>query len=81
MAVCPLGSVLRRLFLPPLQTLYTYPENWRAFKALIAAQYSGAKVKVLSTPPQFHFGQTNKTPEFLKKFPSGKVSLREGWGS
>ncbi|ERE65242.1 elongation factor 1-gamma [Cricetulus griseus] len=24
-------------------TLYTYPENWRAFKALIAAQYSGAQ--------------------------------------
>lgn len=55
------------------QTLYTYPENWRAFKALIAAQFSGAKVKVLSAPPQFHFGQTNKTPEFLKKFPVGKV--------
>uniref|UniRef100_A0A2K5IW59 GST C-terminal domain-containing protein n=1 Tax=Colobus angolensis palliatus TaxID=336983 RepID=A0A2K5IW59_COLAP len=29
-------------------TLYTYPENWRAFKALIAAQYSGAQVRVLS---------------------------------
>uniref|UniRef100_A0A670ZLZ9 Eukaryotic translation elongation factor 1 gamma n=1 Tax=Pseudonaja textilis TaxID=8673 RepID=A0A670ZLZ9_PSETE len=59
-------------------TLYTYPENWRAFKALIAAQYSGAKIKVLSTPPQFHFGQTNKTPEFLKKFPVGKVPAFEG---
>lgn len=62
---------------PPSQTLYTYPENWRAFKALIAAQYSGAKIKVLSSPPHFHFGQTNKTPEFLRKFPVGKVSL---WG-
>uniref|UniRef100_U3FX32 Eukaryotic translation elongation factor 1 gamma n=1 Tax=Micrurus fulvius TaxID=8637 RepID=U3FX32_MICFL len=59
-------------------TLYTYPENWRAFKALIAAQYSGAKIKVLSTPPQFYFGQTNKTPEFLKKFPVGKVPAFEG---
>ncbi|MGH0187954.1 UNVERIFIED_CONTAM: hypothetical protein FKN15_027471, partial [Acipenser sinensis] len=54
-------------------TLYTYPENWRAFKALIAAQYSGAKVQVASSPPQFHFGQTNKTPDFLQKFPLGKV--------
>ncbi|CAB1337580.1 unnamed protein product [Coregonus sp. 'balchen'] len=27
-------------------TLYTYPENWRAFKAQIAAQYSGARLKV-----------------------------------
>ncbi|XP_060613855.2 elongation factor 1-gamma [Anolis sagrei] len=59
-------------------TLYTYPENWRAFKVLIAAQYSGAKIKVLSSPPQFHFGQTNKTPEFLKKFPVGKVPAFEG---
>jgi elongation factor 1-gamma len=46
-------------------TLYTYPENWRAFKALIAAQYSGAQVCVLYAPPLFHFGQTNRTPEFL----------------
>ncbi|KAK1155002.1 elongation factor 1-gamma-like, partial [Acipenser oxyrinchus oxyrinchus] len=60
------------------QTLYTYPENWRAFKALIAAQYSGAKVQVASSPPQFHFGQTNKTPDFLKKFPLGKVPAFQG---
>ncbi|XP_062469364.1 elongation factor 1-gamma [Pezoporus occidentalis] len=59
-------------------TLYTYPENWRAFKALIAAQYSGAKIRVLSSPPHFHFGQTNKTPEFLRKFPVGKVPAFEG---
>uniref|UniRef100_A0A2K5JAC5 Elongation factor 1-gamma n=1 Tax=Colobus angolensis palliatus TaxID=336983 RepID=A0A2K5JAC5_COLAP len=58
--------------------LYTYPENWRAFKALIAAQYSGAKVRVLSTPPHFHFGQTNRTPEFLRKFPAGKITAFEG---
>uniref|UniRef100_A0A8I3NCW4 Elongation factor 1-gamma n=2 Tax=Canis lupus familiaris TaxID=9615 RepID=A0A8I3NCW4_CANLF len=60
------------------QTLYTYPENWRAFKALIAAQYSGAQVRVLSAPPHFHFGQTNRTPEFLRKFPAGKVPAFEG---
>ena len=59
-------------------TLYTYPENWRAFKALIAAQYSGAQVRVLSAPPHFHFGQTNHTPEFLQKFPAGKVPAFEG---
>lgn len=58
--------------------LYTYPENWRAFKALIAAQYSGAQVRVLSAPPHFHFGQTNRTPEFLRKFPAGKVPAFEG---
>lgn len=51
--------------------LYTYPENFRAFKALIAAQYSGANVQIASN---FEFGKTNTSPEFLKKFPLGKVS-------
>merc|ERR1712002_335773 len=51
-------------------TLYTYPENFRAFKALIAAQYSGAKVNVDNN---FVFGETNKSDAFLKKFPLGKV--------
>lgn len=55
-------------------SLYTYPENFRAFKALIAAQYSGAEVKV---SPNFVFGETNKTEAFLKKFPSGKVSVQK----
>lgn len=53
------------------QTLYTYPENFRAFKVLIAAQYSGANVKVA---PNFVFGETNQKDDFLKKFPLGKVS-------
>ncbi|XP_064551051.1 elongation factor 1-gamma [Drosophila montana] len=55
-------------------TLYTYPENFRAYKALIAAQYSGAKVKVADN---FLFGKTNKSEPFLKKFPSGKVPAFE----
>lgn len=54
-----------------LQTLYTYPQNFRAYKALIAAQYSGAQIKIAD---DFVFGETNKTEEFLKKFPLGKVS-------
>merc|ERR1712142_358959 len=45
-------------------TLYTYPENFWAFKALIAAQYSGAKVTV---DPAFVFGESNKSDAFLKK--------------
>ena len=69
-------NVLFRVFSP--QTLYTYPENWRAFKALIAAQYSGAQVRVLSAPAHFHFGQTNRTPKSLHKFPAGKVPAFEG---
>lgn len=55
-------------------TLYTYPENFRAYKALIAAQFSGAKVQVAS---DFVFGQTNKSEAFLKKFPLGKVPAFE----
>uniref|UniRef100_A0A671VR05 Eukaryotic translation elongation factor 1 gamma n=1 Tax=Sparus aurata TaxID=8175 RepID=A0A671VR05_SPAAU len=59
-------------------TLYTYPENWRAFKAQIAAQYSGARLKVASNPPAFTFGQTNRTPAFLNNFPLGKVPAYQG---
>jgi elongation factor 1-gamma len=58
-------------------TLYTYPENFRAFKAQIAAQYSGANVKVVSSPPDFKYGETNKTAAFLKKFPTGNVPAFE----
>lgn len=62
-----------------VQTLYTYPESFRAAKALIAAQYSETSIKVVSEPPQFILGTTNTTPEFLAKFPLGKVSF--AWGS
>lgn len=55
-------------------TLYTYPDNFRAFKALIAAQYSGAQVKISD---KFVFGETNTSKEFLAKFPTGKVPAFE----
>ncbi|CAE1237496.1 EEF1G [Acanthosepion pharaonis] len=58
-------------------TLYTYPENFRAYKILIAAKYSGANVTVASAPPAFQFGETNKSKEFLDKFPIGKVPAFE----
>lgn len=58
-------------------TLYTYPDNFRAFKALIAAQYSGFKLKVAEN---FVFGETNREPAFLKKFPLGKVPALEADG-
>ncbi|XDV37069.1 hypothetical protein PO909_006751 [Leuciscus waleckii] len=59
-------------------TLYTYPENWRAFKAQIAAQYSGARLKISNAPPAFTFGQTNRSPAFLSNFPLGKVPAYQG---
>lgn len=58
-------------------TLYTYPDNFKAFKALIAAEYSGTKVQVVSTPPDFVLGETNATKEFLAKFPLGKLPAFE----
>lgn len=55
-----------------IMLLYTYEGNFRAYKALIAAQFSGANVKIA---PNFVFGETNKSEGFLKKFPLGKVSV------
>jgi elongation factor 1-gamma len=53
--------------------LYTYPGNFRAFKALIAAQYNGVDIEV----PEFKMMEDNQTPEFLAKNPLGKVPLLE----
>ncbi|XP_070577572.1 elongation factor 1-gamma-like [Ptychodera flava] len=58
-------------------TLYTYPDNFRAHKIQIAAEYSGARLKVVSEPPEFKLGETNKTDAFLNKFPVGKVPAFE----
>jgi len=57
-------------------TLYTYPGNFRAYKAQIAAQYSGAKLTIASDD-KFKMNETNKTEEYLKKFPTGKVPAYE----
>ncbi|CAF0760065.1 unnamed protein product [Didymodactylos carnosus] len=57
-------------------TLYTYPGNFRAYKAQIAAQYSGARLTVASTD-KFKMNETNKSEEYLKKFPTGKVPAYE----
>jgi len=53
--------------------IYTYPENPRVYKALIAAKYVGVEIEV----PSFEMGTDNKTPEFLKKNPLGKVPVLE----
>jgi len=58
-------------------TLFTYPDNFKAFKGLIAAEYSGAKVKVVSTPPAFVLGETNASEDFKRKFPLGKIPAFE----
>ena len=53
-----------------MQTLYTYPENFRAYKILAAANYSGFKITLGA---DFEYGTTNKTPAFMSKFPMGTV--------
>ncbi|XP_002131081.2 elongation factor 1-gamma-A-like [Ciona intestinalis] len=53
--------------------LYTYPDNFRTQKIQIAAQYSGVKLEIT----EFVAGETNKCPDFLKKFPLGRVPAYE----
>ncbi|XP_074296200.1 elongation factor 1-gamma 2-like [Silene latifolia] len=48
--------------------------NKNAYKALIAAEYSDIKVGLVKT---FEMGVSNKTPEFLKMNPIGKVPVLE----
>lgn len=44
--------------------------NKNAFKALIAAEFCGVKVELAKN---FEMGVSNKTPEFIKMNPLGKV--------
>lgn len=54
------------------QVIHAQKINKNAYKALIAAEYAGVKIE---TTPDFKMGVTNKTPEFLKLTPMGKVEL------
>ena len=53
------------------QVLHSGLPNKNAFKALIAAEYSCVKVDVVK---DFQMGVTNKSSEFLKMNPIGKVT-------
>ncbi|KAJ3112269.1 Elongation factor 1-gamma [Phlyctochytrium bullatum] len=57
----------------PIGKIWSYPNNPRVAKSLIAAKYNGLEVEVADV----QLGVTNKTPEFLKKFPLGKVPAFE----
>eukprot|EP00054_Salpingoeca_dolichothecata_P031508 m.263734 g.263734 ORF g.263734 m.263734 type:complete len:429 (+) comp27178_c0_seq1:189-1475(+) len=50
--------------------LYTFANNPRAFKIQVAAAYAGVAVDVV---PNFKLGETNKTEDFTRQFPFGKV--------
>ncbi|XP_074264135.1 elongation factor 1-gamma-like [Silene latifolia] len=54
--------------------LHTGSNNKNAYKALIAAEYSGVKVDLAEN---FEMGVSNKTPEFLKMNPIGKIPVLE----
>ncbi len=57
-----------------LGKVYTYPNNPRAAKIQIAALYNGlGEVE----PVIVEMGKGNKTPEYLAKFPLGKVPAFE----
>eukprot|EP00007_Cunea_sp_BSH-02190019_P006849 CAMPEP_0174232326 /NCGR_PEP_ID=MMETSP0417-20130205/2640_1 /TAXON_ID=242541 /ORGANISM="Mayorella sp, Strain BSH-02190019" /LENGTH=430 /DNA_ID=CAMNT_0015310355 /DNA_START=134 /DNA_END=1426 /DNA_ORIENTATION=+ len=51
-------------------SVYTYPNNPRVWKAQIAGKFTGVEVNEV---PNFQFGVTNKTKEFLALNPLGKV--------
>ncbi|CEG45580.1 elongation factor 1 [Plasmopara halstedii] len=53
--------------------LYTYPGNYRVFKALIAAEFNGINIEL----PEFDFAKDIKSEEFKAKSPTGKVPLLE----
>ncbi|CAH9079078.1 unnamed protein product [Cuscuta europaea] len=55
-------------------TLHSSATNKNAFKALIAAEYTGVKVDLVK---DFQIGVSNKTPEFLEMNPIGKVPVLE----
>ncbi|GIK04988.1 hypothetical protein Aspvir_009087 [Aspergillus viridinutans] len=55
-------------------TVYSYPNNPRVMKILSAANLNNLTIST----PAFQFGTDNRTPEFLAKFPFGKVPAFEG---
>ncbi|KAJ5247706.1 Glutathione S-transferase-like protein FUS3 [Penicillium chermesinum] len=59
----------------PLGTIYTYTPSPRLVKAQAAANLNGQELVIA---PDFQFGKTNKTEEYLSKFPTGKVPAFEG---
>ncbi|RHZ54227.1 glutathione S-transferase family protein [Aspergillus thermomutatus] len=55
-------------------TIYSYPNNPRVMKILSAAKLNNLDISY----PAFQIGADNRTPEFLAKFPLGKVPAFEG---
>lgn len=58
----------------PFGKIYSYPANPRVNRALIAADMNGLEIELAP----FTMRETNLAPEFLAKFPLGKVPAFEG---
>ncbi|KAL2157286.1 hypothetical protein VTH06DRAFT_6224 [Thermothelomyces fergusii] len=58
----------------PIGRIYSYPGNYRVQRVQAIAALNGVEVE---EAPDFQMGVTNKTPEFLAKFPLGKVPAFE----
>ncbi|KAI8674651.1 hypothetical protein NCS57_00363800 [Fusarium keratoplasticum] len=54
--------------------IYTYPGNYRVQRVKVAAELNGLEVV---DAEGFKMGVTNREPEFLAKFPQGKVPALE----
>ncbi|KAL5553975.1 hypothetical protein UlMin_041376 [Ulmus minor] len=63
-------SILRQFLI----ILHAGKANKNAFKALIVAEYTGVKIEVSEN---FEIGVSNKTPEFIKMNPLGKIPILE----
>ncbi|KAB8232471.1 hypothetical protein ETB97_000881 [Aspergillus alliaceus] len=55
--------------------IYTYPNNPRVEKIQAVANLSSLEILI---DPDFQMGVTNRSPEFLAKFPLGKAPAFEG---
>ncbi|RYP65852.1 hypothetical protein DL771_008081 [Monosporascus sp. 5C6A] len=58
----------------PFAKIYSYPGNFRVQRAQVIAALNGLE---LSVPEDFKMNETNKSAEFLSKFPMGKVPAME----
>ncbi|KAJ9133286.1 Glutathione S-transferase [Pleurostoma richardsiae] len=59
----------------PFGKIYSYPNNFRVQRVRALAALNGLEVVEDS---DFKMGETNRSPEFLSKFPMGKVPTFEG---
>ncbi|KAI0889334.1 glutathione S-transferase [Annulohypoxylon maeteangense] len=59
----------------PFGKIYSYPNNFRVERAQVAAAFNGLEVPLVE---DFKMGVDNASPEFVAKFPMGKVPAFEG---